>query len=290
MSELDPTTTPDNKLASESESFAFDDTDFVYDGVGGGIDDDGNWSEDELSSPEPSTEHKSSKEVKFGDKPIIFAEYAIAGIRPEDITDDLAESALYREWLDSLDENTRLIINERKRAEARHDVIRDEILRLSPLLLEGKLPADQVKQLGCEKYVLGVNQSQAFSFEEARDYVKEENGIGLGIYSLDQRFLLLDENSTIADADYTERIIVGGYYQNSDIGRFIIAIPMGGREQYSAPQDAIGEADTIEDFTQPTSEAGGRSVSPKYIAGFIDDRGKYHENKNFGLSSEPLFD
>lgn len=46
---------------------------------------------------------------------------------------------------------------------------------------------------------------------------------------------------------------------------------------------------TIKDFMQPTSEAGGRSVNPKYIAGFIDSSGVYHENNNFGISSEPDF-
>lgn len=121
--------------------------------------------------------------------PIIFAEYAIAGIRPQDLLEYSGEEgALYKEWLNSLDENTKLIINERKRAQARYEVVRDEILKSSPFLLEGKLPIGQIEKLGAEKYVLGVNQSQAFSVEDAEDYVREDNGIGLGVYGLDQGF------------------------------------------------------------------------------------------------------
>lgn len=290
MSELEPTSTPSDKSAGDGEYFVFDDTEFDYDDAAGGIDDDGNWVEYNISSLASSTENSQGEESKFGDKPALFAEYVIAGIHPKDITDDLEESALYGEWLDSLDENTRLIIDERKRAEERHEVIKGEILKSSPSLLEGRLPPDQVRQLGSEKYVLGVNQSMAFTVDEAQAYLREDNGIGLGIYGLGQRFLLLDEKSTAVDSEYTKRVIASGYYQNSDIGRFIIAIPMDRREQYNAPQDAISEADAIIDFTQPTSETGGRSVSPKYLAGFIDEKGKYHKNRNFGQSTEPLFD
>lgn len=64
---------------------------------------------------------------------------------------------------------------------------------------------------------------------------------------------------------------------------------MDSRESYSAPQDAMSEANAIEDFTQSTNESGGRSVSPKYIAGFVDSVGKYHENRSFGESNELLF-
>lgn len=290
MSEFISSTTTDDK--QPAEGLVFDDTDFVWDDQPAMVlDEDGNWVENAVEPSGQPVAHESNNEneSKFGDMPIMFAEYAVAGIRPEDMSDYPEEAALYTEWLNSLDENTKLIIEERKRAQGRYEIVRAEMLKSSAALLEGKLPAEQAEKLGSEKYVLGVNQSAVFSLEDAKDYLREDNGVGLGIYGLDQRFLLVDENSTAVDSDYTERVMVGGYYQNSNIGRFIVAIPMDGRERYGTPHDAISEADTIEDFTQPTSEAGGRSVNPKYIAGFIDSSGVYHENNNFGISSEPDF-
>ena len=290
MTEFVSPTTPDKKLPSEELVFDVDDTDFVYDDQPEMVlDEDGNWVKNVTESLEQPSNPETSDENKFGDMPVVFAEYAIEGIHPEDMAEYPEEAALYAEWLNSLDENTKLIIEERKRAQGRYEVVKGEILKSSAALLEGKLPAGQAEKLGSQKYVLGVNQSQVFFIEDAKDYLEEDSGIGLGMYGLDQRFLLVDENSTVVDSEYTERVMVGGYYQNSNIGRFIIAIPMDRREQYGTPLDAISEADAIEDFIQPTSEDGGRSVSPKYIAGFIDSAGVYHENGNFGVSGEPDF-
>ncbi len=284
-------TAPNNEPPSEELVFDDDGLDFIYDEQPEMVlDEDGNWVENTTESPEQPTSDDFNSESKFGDNPILFAEYAIAGIRPEDMSNYPEEAALYAEWLSSLDENTRLIIEERKKAQGRYDRVKEEMLRSSAALLEGKLPAEQAEKLGSKKYVLGVNQSAAFSIEDASGYLKEENGIGLGMYGLDQRFLLVDENSTAVDTNYTEQAMVGGYYQNSSIGRFIVAIPMDRREQYSSPLDAVSEAAAIEDFTQPTSESGGRSVSPKYIAGFVDSTGTYHKNNNFGVSNSPSFD
>lgn len=293
MPELETTPRSNDNPLGRPDELVFDvDDDFSWDGDSGLVlDEDGNWVENDTKSSEIIVEQKQTGESRYGDNPIIFAQYVIDGISPQDLSEySEEEGALYKDWLDSLDENTKQIINERKRAQGRYEVVRDEMLKSAPFLLEGKLPAEQIKKLGSEKYVLGVNQSQAFSIEDAKDYLKEDNGIGLDMYGLDQRFLLLDENSTKAHADYTESAVVSGYYQNSSIGRFIIAVPMDGRQNYNAPQDAVSEAYTIEDFTQPTGKFGGRSVSPKYIAGFVDNAGKYHENRNFGESHQPLFD
>lgn len=245
MSEFISSTATDSQLPSEKLVFdVFDDTDFVWDQPEMVLDEDGNWVEnDENAWQDIADESGSEDGSKFGDMPIMFAEYAIAGIRPEDMSDYPEEVALYDEWLNSLDENTKLIIEGRKRAQGRYEIVKAEMLKSSAALLEGKLPAEQAEKLGSEKYVLGVNQSAALSLEDARDYLKEDNGVGLGMYGLDQRFLLVDENSTAVDSDYTERVMVGGYYQDSNIGRFIVAIPMDGRERYGTPLDAISEAD-----------------------------------------------
>lgn len=276
-----PSEKPDGLVFDVDDNFSYDgDSDFV-------LDEDGNWVENDISHFEAAADQQANSDNKFGDNPIIFAEYAIAGIRAEDLSKEHPEeAALYQEWLGSLDEDTKLIINERKRAQGRYDVVKGEMLKSCPDLLQGKLPAEQANKLASGKYVLGVNQSQAFSIEDAKSYLKEDNGIGLGIYGLDQRFLLLNEASTNTDAEYTEQVMVGGYYQNSNIGRFIVAVPTG---EHNAVQDAVNKADAIADFTQQTNEAGGRSVSPKYIAGFVDSLGVYHENRNFGVSNEPLF-
>lgn len=291
MPELENTPNSNDNPLGKTDGLVFDvDDSFSYDGNSDFVlDEDGNWVENDTNSPETTTDQQTNSDNKFGDMPIIFAEYAIAGIRSGDLLEHPEEAALYKEWLDSLDENTKLIINERKRAQGRYEVVRDTLLKSSPFLLEGKLSAEQAEKLGSEKYVLGVNQSQAFSIDDAKNYLKEDNGIGLGIYGLDQRFLLLDENSTATDAEYTERVMVGGYYQNSNIGRFIVAVPMGDTEG-GAVQDAVTKADAIADFTQQTNEAGGRSVSPKYIAGFVDNNGRYYENRNFCETNQPLFD
>jgi hypothetical protein len=236
---------------------------------------------DQQKAPAPSH--------RFDDVTVqLFAEFDTANIIPDDLP-DLEERALYKGWLGSLDENTRLILDERKQARVRHEVIKDVIVESAPYLLDGKLSSEQEERLGTVKYVLGINQSGTSSLSEAIDFLKEENGISLGIYGLDQRFLLIDINSVSEHHESGERAIVDGYYGSTGIGKFIVAIPMENRTKYVA-QDANATYQDIEGFIQPTAQDGGRSVSPRYIAGYIDDKGKYSENKNFGLSAEPLFE
>ena len=218
----------------------------------------------------------------------LFAEFNTANIIPDDLP-DLEERALYKSWLSSLDENTRLILDERKQAQARHEVIKGVIVESAPHLFDGKLSSEQEERLGTDKYVLGINQSGTSSLGEAIDFLKEENGISLGIYGLDQKFLLIDINSISELHESGERAIIGGYYGSTGIGKFIVAIPMENRTKYVA-QDANSTYQDIEGFIQQTAQDGGRSVSPRYISGYIDDTGKYNENKNFGLSAEPLFE
>lgn len=222
----------------------------------------------------------------------LFVEYDIEGVTPADLS-DLAEKTAYIDWLASLGQVDREILNERKSLRAHFEVVKQETLKTAPTLFEGKLPEKQAEKLGSDRYVIGVNQSGTTSTNEAIESIHATNGIELGIYNLAQRFLLFDRAVSDEDPHYVDQILVGGYYDNSSIGRFIIAIPMDDFMKDRASDYVYSEANNawrmIDDFVQTTSVEGGRSISPKYIAGYIDDTGKYNENKNFGLSARLEF-
>lgn len=141
MPELETKSNSNDNPSMKPDGLVFDvDDSFSYDGDSGFVlDEDGNWVENDTSSLEVTTDPQMDSNNKFGDNPILFAEYAIAGIRAQDLLKEHPEeAALYKEWLDSLDEDTKLIINERKRAQGRYDVVKGEMLKSCPDLLQGR--------------------------------------------------------------------------------------------------------------------------------------------------------
>ena len=279
-----------NEMPAPAEhSFGFADEpldDAVFDDIlidTGGFDDNGNWEEGtgkamNRSTTEGPYDHLSHK---FGDKAIgIFAQWSIDGISPSDIAAS-SESEQYADWLNLIDDNTRLNIESLKKLHGMHETIRTEIAVSAPYLLEGKLSPEQEGALQAKHYTLGINQSSTFTLGDAEKYLGENNGIETTSYGLDQRFILLNEQHK-DEQGVIERAIVDGYYGNPKIGRFVIAIPTNTPE--SNPMSA---ADSIVDFQR--SQDGKRSVNPKYIAGFIDTVGIYHQNHNFAVSSDIAF-
>lgn len=220
-----------------------------------------------------------------------YAEFfysAIAGIDPKDFH-DLSTREAYREWLATRSPNEVQQIEGRKDTKIEYSKTLERIKKTAPSLLEGKLPIVQLEKMQSERYVLGLNQSATMSLDDAIAEVQDNNGISLGIYNLNQRFLFVDEGSTKDHPADTEKTVVGGYYGAPSIGKFVIAIPMGRfaehKPDYSS-EEASFAYHAIEDFTVPTEFHEGESVNPKYIAGYIDDKGEYHANTNFMDSSD----
>ena len=251
----------------------------------GGFDDDGNWEEGTgeiiSDSNAESTSPYAHLSRKFGEEAIgAFTEYAITGISPSDVTNP-GEGEQYSDWLSSIDDVTRINIKALGRFRDTHEKVRVKIIESSPYLLEGKLSPEQEDALQAKHYTLGFNQSGTFTLEDAEEYLGDNNGIETTTYGLDQRFILLNEQNK-DEHGVIERAVVDGYYGNSKIGRFVIAIPTNTPES-----NPISAADSIADFQR--AQDGKRSVNPKYIAGYIDSTGEYHQNLNFALSGDIAF-
>lgn len=279
-----------NEMPTSAEhSFGFADEPLDDDAFGdifidtGGFDDDGNWEEGTgkaigRSATEGPYAHLDRK---FGDKAIgIFTQWSIDGLSPSDIATS-SESEQYADWLSLIDNNTRLNIESLGRLRGIHETIRTEIAASAPYLLEGRLSPEQEEALQAKHYTLGINQSSTFTLDDAEKYLDENSGIETTSYGLDQRFILLNERHK-DEQGVIERAIVDGYYGNPKIGRFIIAIPTNTPES-----NPISAADSIVDFQR--SQDGKRSVNPKYVAGYIDTVGVYHQNHNFAVSSDIAF-
>ncbi|MDB5177191.1 MAG: hypothetical protein JWN75_859 [Candidatus Saccharibacteria bacterium] len=232
----------------------------------------------------------SQKTLPTHEEDTLYAENfyrAVNNVQPEDL-DDPKISKQYEQWLSTLTPHEVTNIEARKASRADYAANKERIAASTPRLLEGRLPDYQEQVLGEEHYVLGFNQSGTTSLEQATAYLKENNGISLGIYNLNQRFLFVDEKSTKEYPDNTERAVVSGYYGMPTVGRFVIAVPMDNfakkKPRYN-PEDASSAYWNIEDFTNPTESYEGESVNQKYIAGYIDGNGVYTANKNFAVSN-----
>lgn len=170
-----------------------------------------------------------------------------------------------------------------------------QIAATAPELLEGRLPSDLEQLLpdGYKRYALGFNQSDACtSIAKANQYIQDKGGIDLGLYRLHGRFLITDP-ALEKDEPHAKDYVLG--YRGPHFGRFVVAIPIDEKINPSSYPTAIIEENmaysspTMPDYPYPQDlfihkTINGRQdtiVSEKYIAGFIDNQGKFHKNPNF---------
>lgn len=212
----------------------------------------------------------------------------------------------YRKWLANLDPNELRELEEER--QYRHgqekllETVHERLVGEVPELYEARLPDNLAERMGDMDYALGFNQSSATTIEEATEYLKQHHGIDFTMYDLWHRFLIYDEDmpEDMLGQDNPRGIagaIDAGYTQDPSIGRFVTAFPeaqqvatseeplyyrMGYSYGKLLPDDAIN-------YDPDKSEEDRKSVSPKYIAGFIDNEGKFWTNNNFGLSEELNF-
>lgn len=232
---------------------------------------------------------------RFGEDLELYYQYYILGVGPDE--PDSGDYMVFHEMVMGMPD-VRAMLDERRAAEIGDGEVITGIEQSAPELLRGTLPSDQEQLLANKEYILGVNQSGAATVAEALEYVDASRGIDLGMYSLYQRFKLLDKNTAQHSPDDVAATLAHGYYGNSDILRYVIAMPMD--EYYKAGKRRTADSDAshaLDDDKVPqdflTFDASrvsgmehGYSVSPKYIAGFIDGEGNYHANKNFTKSDQ----
>ena len=159
--------------------------------------------------------------------------------------------------------------------------IKAELEQSAPELLSGRLPADLEALVG-GSYQLGVNQSGVDTLEDAQAVLQKFNGVDMGMYNLDQRFLIADKNTP----DYAAEAVTYGYYGRREgspaMGKFVAVIP---GENYH--QDLPSDFWVSNGNTDGNIYKGSEAANAKYIAGFIDDQGKFHRNNNFMRSEVP---
>lgn len=232
---------------------------------------------------------------RFGDDLDLYYHYYILGIDPSE--PDTGDYSEFYEMATSKPA-VKAMLDEKRAAERGDQDVAVGIEKSAPELLRGALPPDQEQLLANREYILGVNQSGAATVKEALEYVNESQGIDLGMYNLQQRFKFLDRETTQHSPNDTAATLAHGYYGNSDIFRYVIAVPMD--EYYKTEKHSTADTDAVNalddeklppdfltfDASRVAGMEHGDSVSPKYIAGFIDGDGNYHANKNFTKSEQ----
>lgn len=169
--------------------------------------------------------------------------------------------------------------------------IHERLTTNTPELYEGSLPPGLVEHLEGKRFAVGFNQSGASDIKEARAYLKEAKGIDVTGFNIMQRFSLMDNEMGVheGDAAGTNRVVEAGYFGIPVMGRFVVAFPIEhpfeGSDQ-EQPAHVINNHDEVlpEDFYTYRQSADGTrltSVSPKYLAGYIDDEGSFWKNTNF---------
>lgn len=135
-------------------------------------------------------------------------------------------------------------------------------------------------------YVIGINQTGAkdgSTPKTAKKYLEANGGINITGYNLKHRFVLFNPDDV--DKSGANRIIkeaiVGGYFGDITIGRFVIAVPSLGVEASSPYLDVAFEA------TGALQKMGDKNVvMSRFIAYFIDCEGTVWANTNFTISDE----
>lgn len=172
---------------------------------------------------------------------------------------------------------------------AKQAEVRKMLELTAPELLCGLLPAELAKRLSVP-YALGVNQSGCFSVEEGTEYLQECGGVDFSAYGLNQRFLMANSRYP----DFAERYMTAGYYGALAGGKFIMVAPfVEHSDEFDAMSPEVSANTALvsgglpEDF-QISKDAYVRQVNAKYIAGFIDENGKFWPNANFMIADQPL--
>jgi hypothetical protein len=198
-------------------------------------------------------------------------------------------------WFDALPEDERQRIETERSMwqevdatkEADTTSIREALQESAPELFEGKLPEDLAHRLRGKEYILGTHQAPLSTAEEAAEALEQSQG-GMNIdSSLESRFLFFNSETS---PDAIDHDIVNGYYGPGFGGRLVIAVPhepgaIEGESISLAPDLLAQRGELPEDFLGRT-EDGGIKIDSKYLAGFIDQAGKFHVNTNFMEASQ----
>lgn len=205
-----------------------------------------------------------------------------------DLSDEEVEA-----WYASLPEDTQESLRlERDELDAMHSaaVILQERI---PSLFRGRLPTHLEQRLRGQ-YAIGINQSEgAHTVGQAQAVIDNNNGIDLAGYGLSQRFVLIDKATADESPMAISNALAGGYYGRPDLGRFIVAIPVGDNSdgrQLAALVNGGGDEDFLQDigfYADNEHDGWSRSsVSAKYVVGFIDSGQTFYENQNFGFEDQ----
>jgi hypothetical protein len=250
-----------------------------------GDDEDDVWLEED--SRDPAAERDLDMQDKF-----------VNGWEPMQLEDgtyllgDSQESvAEFQDWLTSLlpQRRSRLqaerdeVLAQWAQTESGKNVAEARLKIQAPELLAGTLPADMAEKMP-GPFALGINQSVEGGADEAQAYLEAEHGLPLLNYGPIQRFEFVDQTT---NEETRRHKITGGYYNNPDIGRFIVAFPIIGAtgRTAEAPAAEVSISNNLpEDFYNSVAGPHGPSsaVNPKYVAGFIDGEGNWHRNRQFG--------
>lgn len=207
--------------------------------------------------------------------------------------------AEFRDWFNQLPPERQAVLNnERIRLEAWNTSVEkgseqahEKLIALVPELYEAKLPEWLAEKLppGTE-YALGFNQSSASSIDDAEEYLEECNGVDVDGYNYAHRFRMFDASMSEYLGQNDTPIghqIEQGNFGDPSIGRFVAVFP---RVDTTIKSDlSIARAATEDERVLPADfeteytvgDKSKRSVSTKYIAGFIDDEGNFWTNNNF---------
>lgn len=190
---------------------------------------------------------------------------------------------------------------EKRRASGEHD----KLVATVPELYSAQLPPHLAKRLNGVRYAIGFNQSFTSTLEEAQQSLQEHSGIDVQGYGSDigRRFMVFDNTPTTESElgqnkeSSISRAIEIGYYRNANIGRFVVAFPEVVQLEENKSK-RVSDVVNLQDDEKPTlpsdflsthSDNNAPSVSSKYLAGYIDDKGDFWENESFALSDEPRF-
>lgn len=196
------------------------------------------------------------------------AEVAQAGIDPNQVAQMIKQMP---------DDEREYVVAQRKEGMFRREA-KETLMGSNSELFEGRVPAhieSIIKAAGFEQYAVGFNQSEGVqTITEATDLLKRNQGIELGIYNPDQRFLLHD--ATTPSEDYPL-----GYF-GPRMGRFVYAIPVDASAAYK-PKDEANDlySEHIPKDLYVENEQGELVANVKYCAGFIDSDQVFRTNPNF---------
>lgn len=163
----------------------------------------------------------------------------------------------------------------------------DKLVSAHPELAEGGLTQDledKIFAAGYSEFAVGFNQSNAVSTpQEAAELLDEQGGIELGMYNLDQRFLIHDKQNP-------SHMYPMGYY-GARMGRFVYAFPIRGETAETPAGEASrtgdGNTEHVPEDLYIQSPDGETVVNAKYCAGFIDDQQVFYPNVAFMAETEP---